>query len=138
LLLFVITVVIGILNGIDVWEPPRNTLLTHVHAGTLGWITLATFGGAIWMFGSAEDGSSRPLANFSIIALAVYVFAFWSVDLTTESIQRPIGGTLAFVAMTWMFVWALRQVRGSTWDVAKLGMTLALGFLVIGAVLGVL
>ena len=44
LVIFVITVVIGILNGIDVWEPPRNTLLTHVHAGTLGWLTLSIFG----------------------------------------------------------------------------------------------
>jgi predicted membrane protein len=138
LLLFVITVVIGILNGTDVWDPPHNTLLTHVHAGTLGWITLAVFGGAIWMFGSADDNSGKTLANVSIVAIALYVLAFWSVELTTDSIQRPIGGTLAFIAMVWMFVWALRKKRGTTWDVAELGMALALGFLVIGAVLGVL
>ena len=36
--IFVITVAIGILNGTDLWDPPRNTLLAHVHAGTLGWI----------------------------------------------------------------------------------------------------
>lgn len=138
LLIFVITVVIGILNGTDVWDPPRNTLLAHVHAGTLGWITLAVFGGAIWMFGSPDDDSSKRLASFSIAAIALYVLAFWSVDLTTDSIQRPIGGTLAFIAMVWMFVWALRHMRGRVWDVAELGMALALGFLVIGAVLGVL
>ena len=138
LVIFVITVVIGILNGTDVWEPPRNTLLTHVHAGTLGWVTLGVFAAAIWMFGSADDQSGNTLANFSIVALTLYVLAFWSVDLTTWSIQRPIGGTLAFVAMTWMFVWALRRKRGSRWNVAELGMGLALGFLVIGAVLGVL
>lgn len=138
LLIFVITVVIGILNGTDVWDPPRNTVLAHVHAGTLGWITLAVFGGAIWMYGPTDDESSRPLANFSITAIALYVLAFWSVDLTTQSIQRPVGGTLAFVAMVWMFVWALRQKKGEAWDVAELGMALALGFLVIGAVLGVL
>ena len=138
LVLFVITVVIGILNGIDVWEPPRNTLLTHVHAGTLGWVTLGVFGGAIWMFGSEDDGSARGLANFSIVALAVYILAFWSVDLTTSSIQRPIGGTLAFIAMAWMFVWAWRKQREAAWDVARLGMMLALAFLVVGAVLGVL
>jgi predicted membrane protein len=130
--------VIGILNGTDVWDPPHNTLLTHVHAGTLGWITLAVFGGAIWMFGSADDNSGKTLANVSIVAIALYVLAFWSVELTTDSIQRPIGGTLAFIAMVWMFVWALRKKRGTTWDVAELGMALALGFLVIGAVLGVL
>jgi hypothetical protein len=139
MLLFVITIVIGILNGIDVWEPPRNTLLTHVHAGTLGWITLAVFGGAIWMYGSPDDDSSSALANFSIAAVALYVLAFWSVDLTSPtSIQRPIGGTLAFLAMVWMFVWAMRRKRGRSWDVAELGMALALAFMVLGAVLGVL
>lgn len=139
LVIFVITVVIGILNGVDAWEVPRNTLLAHVHAGTLGWITLSVFGGAIWMFGSPGDSSATVLANFSIVALAIYVVAFWSVDLTKPtSIQRPIGGTLAAIAMVWMFVWAMRKMRGRKWDVAELGMGLALGFLVLGAVLGVL
>jgi hypothetical protein len=61
LVIFVITVVIGTLNGIDVWEPPRNTLLTHVHAGTPGWVTLGVFAAAIWMFGSADDQSGNTL-----------------------------------------------------------------------------
>jgi hypothetical protein len=137
LVIFVITVVIGILNGTDVWEPPENTLLTHVHAGTLGWITLSIFGGAIWMFGSAGDRSSNTLANFSIVALALYVLAFWSVDITTSSIQRPIGGTLAFIAIVWVFAWVLRAHRSKTWTVAQYGMALSLFFLVIGALLGV-
>ena len=85
LVLFVITVVIGILNGIEVWEPPRNTLLTHVHAGTLGWITLAVFGGAIWMYGSPDDTSSSRVATFAIVAIVLCVLAFWSVDLTTPT-----------------------------------------------------
>ena len=137
LVIFVVTVVIGILNGTDLWEPPRNTLLTHVHAGTLGWITLSIFAGAIWMFGSVEDKSSNLLANLTIAALGLYVLAFWSVDLTTSSIQRPIGGTLAFITIVWMFVWVLRSHRGKKWTVTEYGMALALLFLVIGAVLGV-
>jgi hypothetical protein len=137
LVIFVITVVIGILNGTDLWEVPENTLLTHVHAGTLGWITLSIFGGAMWMFGSAGDRSSNTLANFSIVALALYVLAFWSVDVTTSSIQRPIGGTLAFIAIVWVFVWVMQAHRGRTWTVAEYGMALSLFFLVIGAVLGI-
>ncbi len=137
LVIFVITVVIGILNGTDIWDPPRNTLLTHVHAGTLGWLTLSIFGGAIWMFGSPDDRSGNTLATFSILALAAYVVAFWSVDLTTTSIQRPIGGTLALAAIVWMFVWVLLAHRGRTWTVPEYGMALALFFLVIGAILGV-
>jgi hypothetical protein len=136
--IFVITVVIGILNGTDLWDPPRNTLLTHVHSGTLGWITLGVFGGAIWMMGDAGSGTGS-MAKFAIVAIGADVLAFLSVDLTdTTSIQRPIGGTLAFVAMTWVFVWALRTMAGKRWDVAKLGMILSLAFLVFGAVLGVL
>jgi len=136
LVIFVITVVIGILNGLDIWDPPRGALLTHVHAGTLGWITLAVFGGAIWMVGG--DRAAEGLAAFSIFALAAYVLGFWSVDLTSPTtIQRPIGGTLAFVAMVWMAIWFFRAKRGRAWTVPQFGMALALIFLVIGAILGV-
>jgi hypothetical protein len=139
LVIFVITIVIGILNGTDVWNPPRNTLLTHVHAGTLGWITLSVFGAAIWMFGKPGDTKTRTMANFAIVAVALYVFAFWSGDIfdTTVSIQRPVGGTLVFIAITWMLIWVLRSKRGSGWNVAEFGMGLSLLFLLIGAVLGV-
>ncbi len=140
MVIFVFTVVIGILNGTDIWDPPRNTLLTHVHAGTLGWITLAVFAGAIWMFGGDSKAEAGRLPLFAIVALSLYVFAFWSGDIfdTTESIQRPVGGTLAFIAMVWMLVWVLRAKRGEKWNVAEFGMGLSLAFLVFGAVLGVL
>ncbi|MGA8040117.1 MAG: hypothetical protein WCA93_08430 [Acidimicrobiia bacterium] len=140
LVIFVITVVIGILNGTDVWDPPRNTLLAHVHAGTLGWITLSVFGAAIWMFGQPNDAKTGNMAMYCIVALSLYVLAFWSGDIfnTTESIQRPIGGTLAFIAITWVFVWVVRSKRGESWNVAEFGMGLALFFLLMGAVLGVL
>lgn len=138
LVLFVITVVIGILNGIDVWDPPRGTLITHVHAGTLGWITLAVFGAAIWMVGH-RGSDTRVLATYAIAAISTYVLAFWSVDLTgTTTIQRPVGGTLAFIAIGWMIVWFLRAKRDTTWTIPDFGMALALTFLGIGAVLGVL
>ncbi|MGA7227043.1 MAG: hypothetical protein WBZ40_08285 [Acidimicrobiia bacterium] len=130
MVIFVITVVIGILNGTDVWDVPRDTLLAHVHAGTLGWITLGVLGASIWMFGSPDDHSADNLARYAIFALALYVLGFWSVGLTTTSIQRPIGGSLAFIAMTWMFIWAMRRKRGSSWNVAEMGMGLALAFAV--------
>ena len=140
MVIFVITVVIGILNGTDLWDPPRNTLMTHVHSGTLGWIALSVFAGSIWMFGGGGTADAGRLPTFAIIAVALYVLAFWSGDLfnTVESIQRPIGGTLAFIAMAWMFVWVMKSKRGAKWNVAEFGMGLALAFLVFGAVLGVL
>ena len=41
LILFTVTVVIGILNGTDLVDFDRKALLAHVHAGTLGWITIS-------------------------------------------------------------------------------------------------
>jgi hypothetical protein len=92
------------------------------------------------MFGKPGETKTRKLANFAIVALALYVLAFWSGDIldTTESIQRPIGGTLAFIAITWMFIWVMRSKRGTKWNVAEFGMALSLFFLLMGAVLGVL
>src|SRR3989304_10572631 len=63
---FVGTVVIGILNGLDLVEFDHNTLMTHVHSGTLGWITLAVLAVCGWMFGGAQGpeqggtSGSRP------------------------------------------------------------------------------
>ncbi len=34
--IFVFTVIVGILNGTDLVDFDRKTLLTHVHTGTLG------------------------------------------------------------------------------------------------------
>jgi hypothetical protein len=51
LLVFVVTVSIGILNGFHFLTLPRQVLLTHVHAGTLGWITLGVFATCLWLFG---------------------------------------------------------------------------------------
>ena len=37
---FLVTIIIGILNGADAVEFDRNAILTHVHSGTVGWLTL--------------------------------------------------------------------------------------------------
>ena len=60
LLIFVVTIVIGILNGLDIWDPTRQMILTHVHAGTLGWITLAVVGTALAMFGAEPTPRRLP------------------------------------------------------------------------------
>lgn len=97
------------------------------------------FGAAIWLIGDGDDARNGRLATFSIVAMSLYVIAFWSGDLfsTTESIQRPIGGTLAPIAIVWMFVWTLRRKTGQKWNVSEFGMSLSILFLLIGAVLGV-
>ena len=62
LLLFIATIVIGILNGIDLWEPDHDSLIGHVHAGTLGWITLGVSGIAFLMFSRDRDEFTVPVS----------------------------------------------------------------------------
>jgi hypothetical protein len=100
LLIFLVTIVIGILNGLDVWEPTHNLLLTHVHAGTLGWITLSVFGAAVLLFGDVMVTQTatvgvRNLALGAIGAVVIYVIAF----ATGTGIFRPIAGTLMLAAI---------------------------------------
>ena len=139
LLIFLVTIVIGILNGLDIWEPSNNMLLTHVHSGTLGWITLAVFGAAMSMFGDNAGGdpastSRRNIAMFAVATTVLYVVAF----ATGTGIFRPIAGTLMLIAIVWMLIWVGGQYRVSAKTTAQLGIYLAMVSLTIGAVLGVL
>jgi hypothetical protein len=61
MLIFLVTVGIGLLNGLDVVDFDRATLLTHVHAGTLGWITLSVFAFTLWLWqaGAAPSWQRR-------------------------------------------------------------------------------
>lgn len=130
--IFLVTIVIGILNGMDIWEPSHNMLLTHVHAGTLGWITLAVFAAAIRMFGG--EGSSRNVATLAVVATVLYVITF----ATTTGVFRPVAGTLELVAIVWMLVWVAQRYSSSPKETGHLGMLLAMVSLTFGAILGVL
>lgn len=145
LFLFVITIVIGILNGLDVYTPDHDTLITHVHAGTLGWITLAVGGAALLMFTAdrlvpAEElKSATNLSKALIGSIALYVAAFLAGDrIPGDRIQRPIAGTLLFLVVIWLVVWLVRANRAyPSSSVARLGMLLAWVGMLIGATFGV-
>ena len=103
LLLFVFTIVVGILNGLDIYDPDHDTLITHVHAGTLGWISLAAGGTGLLMFtqgrnlSDTERARGKALAWAMTAAITLYVIAFLIGDrMPGDRIQRPIAGTLLF------------------------------------------
>jgi len=146
LLLFVFTIVVGILNGLDLYDPDHDTLITHVHAGTLGWISLAVSGTGLLMFtrgrnlSETEQARGRTLAWAMTAAITLYVIAFLIGDrMPGDRIQRPIAGTLLFFVIIWYVVWLFQSNRAyDRSSVARLGMILAWLSMLMGAVLGVL
>lgn len=138
LVIFLVTIVIGILNGLDIWLPDRQMILTHVHAGTLGWITTSVVGVALLMYGANADEkairSGTRLAQGVVGAVVLYVIAF----ATTTGIFRPIAGTLMLSVIVWALVWVIGQRKSTPSTIPTVGMLLALISLTIGAILGVL
>jgi FtsH-binding integral membrane protein len=145
--LFVVTIVIGILNGLDVYLPDHDTLMAHVHAGTLGWITLSVSGVALLMFtgdrrlSEGEVKRASAMAWSMIAAIYLYVLGGFLAGghIPGDRIQRPILGTLLFLVVIWYLVWLARNYRADGQNsVARLGLLLAWISLLIGAVLGVM
>ena len=127
--LFVITVAIGIVNGLDLYEFDHNQLLTHVHSGTLGWITLSLVAAAFWLV----RRSDRRLAIALAILVPIYVAAFYSGNFTA----RAVSGTLLLVVILWLVGWAwVALTREPT--IPLLAVTLGLTSFAYGAVIGVL
>jgi hypothetical protein len=130
--IFVVTVVMGILNGTDLVDLPHGALLAHVHSGTLGWITLSIFAAAAWIFEMAD--MPLLLRRGSIVAVVLYVAAFWA-DVAEI---RPIAGTLMLAAIVWFAAWVFQARSGRTLTVPRLSILLASVNLVIGGFLGVI
>lgn len=127
--LFLVTIVIGILNGLDLYEFDRNQILTHVHSGTLGWVTLTLVAASFWLF-RRDD---RLLASAMAVLIAAYIVAFYTGNLQL----RAVTGVALFVAIAWLIVWAWRAYAA----VGSLpALAVALGFSTFGygAVIGVL
>ncbi|TAJ19678.1 MAG: hypothetical protein EPO65_05890 [Dehalococcoidia bacterium] len=139
LALFTFTVVIGILNGTDLVDFNHKALLTHVHVGTLGWITMSVIAASFWLFGlgdqSGKDASLIRLLGYATpLSITAYALAF----LTTAGVVRPLLGTLVGLVILTTFLWTVRQAQGRTLSVPHLGMLAAVLMSVLGAVLGIL
>ena len=138
LLIFVVTILIGILNGLDVWDPTHQMILTHVHAGTLGWITLSVVASALAMFGEGVDAKGAATARNMTMAALVTVVLYVAAFATTTGIFRPVAGTLLLIVIIWALTWVAARYRASEKSTAQLALYLAVISLTIGAILGIL
>ena len=105
---FLVTIAIGIVNGLDLYEFDRNQILTHVHSGTIGWISLSIIAATTWL----ARGIDRRLALALIVVVPIYVASFYIANPTL----RILGGTALLVLILWVVVWA--------WQVARANRTL--------------
>ena len=139
LLIFAYTVVIGILNGTDLVDFGFKTLLTHVHTGTLGWITTSVFAAALWLFGTTpttgwRDSLPRSLPYVTVLLVVAYNGAFLA---TTGSLRPTVGGAVLLVILAWV-VWIFASAKSSVLSVPRLGILAAITTLTLGGLLGVL
>ena len=137
LALFSYTVAIGILNGLDLVEFERGPLLAHLHVGTLGWITMAVFAGALALFGDAQS-AGRPWVRYTALSAPLVAAAYNVAFATTTGVARPVLGTVMTAVIVLMAVWGFSQARGRSLSVPHLGMLAGLATSVVGAVLGIL
>lgn len=73
--LFLINIYFGFDNILTVGEIPRWQVLIHLHAGSIGWITLAAIGLAIWVLTGQRDVSKAHASRVPLLALgALAVF----------------------------------------------------------------
>jgi len=127
---FLVTIVIGILNGADAVEFDRNQILTHVHSGTVGWLSLTIVASTFLLFRAA----SRPLTLALAILVPVYVLAFYTGNFTF----RAVSGAALLLTIAWLLWWAWTTYLGSERTLPRLAVTLGLSSFGYGAIVGVL
>src|SRR6266702_968666 len=133
---FTITVGIGIFNGLHITTLSQDVLLTHVHAGTLGWITLSVLASCLWLFGEGQVLTERSfyISLFSAISIPLYVGAF----LSGNFIARSIFGSVVLAIIIGFFVWIVMRSRQIRLGEAHLAILGAMFTLIVGSTLGVL
>jgi hypothetical protein len=134
--IFTLTALLGLANATRIFGPlTQDTLLTHLHSGTLGWITMGVIGVAIWMFAGSGATLSRNVL-LSGLATAAYVLAFWSGNFPA----RALFGALELLVILYWWWWVVSQANREGFgriDVPKQSVVLGLTTLVIGSTIGV-
>jgi len=132
LLMFLVTISLGMARGLDLIDfENRNQSLTHLHSGTIGWITLGIFASVLWLYGGREDrragdGFVTWTTVLLVAAVPLYLLAWWTGNLPF----RAVTGTALLVGIVLYVGWVVREA-------ARVGYR-ALTTPRLGAVIGLL
>ena len=145
--LFLINIFFGFDNAVTTGVLPRSQALIHLHAGSIGWITLSQLAVAFWVFtgnrevSDAYAGRLRILGYAAIFFFAGYILSFGIAFSQGGSffILMPIFGTGAMLIIWFAAIYALSQLRRQA-VVTTVHILVAGGLLVaaVGATMGVL
>ena len=127
---FLVTILIGILNGADAVEFNRNEILTHVHSGTVGWLSLTLVASAFLLFRAVD----RRLLLTMAVLVPVYVLAFYTGNFAF----RAIAGTALLAAIVWLLAWVWGRYLLGERTLPRLTVALGLTSFGYGAIVGVL
>ena len=146
-ILFLINIFFGFDNAVTTGVLPRSQALLHLHAGSIGWITLSQLAIAIWVFTGDREVSDtyasriRTMAYLAIGFFAGYIVSFGIAYSQGGSffVLMPIFGTGAMLMIWAAAVFALTQLRRQP-VVTTVHLLVAGGLLVaaVGATMGVL
>src|SRR5213079_2322474 len=114
---------------LDLYVFDRNQILTHVHSGTIGWISLSIIAAATWL----ARGINPILALALMIVVPIYVASFYIAN----PILRVAGGTALLLLILWVVLWAW-QVAMTNRSLPTLAVALGLTTFTYGAIIGVL
>jgi len=135
LAIFTLTALLGLANATQLFGAlDRNTLLTHLHSGTLGWITMGVIGLAIWMFGG---GDKNMAVRLSALSTAAYVLAFWSGNFYARATFGVTELIVVYYWWWWVASNGMREGLGRI-DIPKLSVVFGLTTLAVGSTLGVI
>lgn len=142
MLMFLVTIGFGMARGIGLISfEDRSLVLTHLHSGTIGWITLGIVATVLWIYGGTAprtpgDRWVTRIAQLLIVAVPLYIVAWWTGNLPF----RAAAGALALIGIVAFAVWLVVQagrIGYGRLSIPQLGAVVGLVTLVFGSALGV-
>lgn len=143
MLIYLVTVALGMARGLGIIDfMSENQVLTHLHSGVLGWITLGIMAAVLWLYGgnAARQGEERYMAWTSILLIVgvpLFMVAWWIF----EPPFLAVGGSLVLLGIVLYVAWLVREagrIGYRNLTTPQLGAVVGLVTLVVGSALGVL